>query len=780
MKNRLLLACVLYTVFVIYGSLVPWQYNGLSFGQGWRRFQQIPYLDLGIASRADWVANILLFVPLTFGWLGWWSYQRSQAARIVATPLVWLAGLGLCLGIEFTQVFFPPRTVSINDVVAESFGGAVGLAVWWRWGERLMSWLVAWQLRYQGVTPYLQLYLAGLFGYSVLPLDLTLSPVEFYHKWHEDRIILLPFGGLTGDWLKNVYDILADVALWVPVPWLWAKLTPMTPRQILWRVFWSALAIEGFQLFVYSRVTDVTDIGLAVVGGGLGLRLLGRRGWQSAAGLHGDTLARRLTLYGRLGYVSWGLLLIATLWYPYDFRFERQALLGWESRFFSVPLRAYYYGTEYRAITEVFHKLLFFVPVGGFCRVMFVALAKRPRRWVSGLAIAVVALVVESGQMFIPGKNSDMTDLLLEIGGGLLGFLVTGRILAEFYEDSRLVLGDPPSVLAESPNAVAKGRSTNGGWWPMLLGVSVTWAALTWVSQYPGTPYNVREWFSADFPALSAFGLTVLFFWCFGGPLAFLLNALGRGAGMGFCPKVLALHGLGAWLMVRLCLPLESLHDIVGSPILPVNADLELAVRFLGLFGVFSILQQGGNHLALLPLARSGHFARLFVVGGVWAAVVLPLGFWIVVDRAATDNLTELLPNGGYAWAVLNIGIYWFLVSWLSSSLAVSAVFFKIKRFSVVLAAFLVSFEVGYRLVNWGTEQYVLKYDQVFSTLQFLLSSDRAHLTPIAELRGRFYPLHAGVVALGFFAQYAMAVMFRDRMQQNYSPPKRRNLFNGR
>ena len=57
-----------YTAFVIYGSLVPLRFRARPLDEAWAYFQQIPYLELGIGSRADWVANILLFVPLAFLW----------------------------------------------------------------------------------------------------------------------------------------------------------------------------------------------------------------------------------------------------------------------------------------------------------------------------------------------------------------------------------------------------------------------------------------------------------------------------------------------------------------------------------------------------------------------------------------------------------------------------------------------------------------------------------------------------------------------------------------
>ena len=69
-RPTLFFLALLYLVFVIYGSLVPLHFHAQPWAQAVARFRGIPYLDLGIGSRADWVANILLFIPLAFLWLG--------------------------------------------------------------------------------------------------------------------------------------------------------------------------------------------------------------------------------------------------------------------------------------------------------------------------------------------------------------------------------------------------------------------------------------------------------------------------------------------------------------------------------------------------------------------------------------------------------------------------------------------------------------------------------------------------------------------------------------
>src|SRR4029079_16705846 len=95
-----------------------------------------------VNDRADWVANILLFVPLSFLALGALTVDtRSRVARFVAAVPVVVGCMGLSVLIEFVQIWFPTRTVSLNDIVAESIGGVIGVTIWLAMGQTLTAWV---------------------------------------------------------------------------------------------------------------------------------------------------------------------------------------------------------------------------------------------------------------------------------------------------------------------------------------------------------------------------------------------------------------------------------------------------------------------------------------------------------------------------------------------------------------------------------------------------------------------------------------------------------------
>ncbi|MCP4992290.1 MAG: VanZ family protein, partial [Gammaproteobacteria bacterium] len=124
-------AFIAYLVFVVYGSLIPFEYRAYTLYQALERFANIAYLNLGVGSRADWIANLVLYIPLAFLGCVWILGLRAvSVAKHLALVLVFTICLTVALTVEFTQIFFAPRTVSINDLVAETLGTLTGIVLW--------------------------------------------------------------------------------------------------------------------------------------------------------------------------------------------------------------------------------------------------------------------------------------------------------------------------------------------------------------------------------------------------------------------------------------------------------------------------------------------------------------------------------------------------------------------------------------------------------------------------------------------------------------------------
>lgn len=744
-------AALAYLGFVIYGSLVPLDFRPVPWEQAVARFGDIPYLNLGIASRADWVANILLFIPLAFFWNAMLAPRRSVAGGIVVSLLVTAGGVALSIGIEFSQIFFPPRTVSLNDILAEAIGTLLGVLLWWAAGRRFTRWLAGWlstgaSSGWPGRLLYT--YLFGLFAYSLLPLDLTLSPVEIFHKWRAGRVMLIPFGYHFANPAQALYGLLSDVAIWVPAGLLYRIHHRARGQLSLWLVLVAAAALlEGLQLFVYSRVSDVTDIFTAGVGAALGIWLARQLG-QAETSAQRDTVPQPAIWLAAT--LAWIAVLMAVFWYPFDFRTDGGFVRERLALFAKVPFETYYYGTEFRAATELLHKLLFFMPLGAL-----LALALRPLRhragagivWTFGVALVFgVPLAIELGQALLPGKYPDSTDWLLEVLGSVLGYSLVARLKA--VRTARKPAAHPASGAV---SAALPSRRQNDRQGAHLLVYGVLLAGVWLVTHAPAAPYNVRELLGGN-PLLSVFLLAGLLYWTCGAPAWIARRSEAAGSGAWRMLPLLAVHAGIAWVLLRSAVPMESVHDIVGSPVLDWPWEWELIGRFLALYGAVVFLLTGGALLAMRLCAGRRGVAVLH-----WfsiALVLLPLLYWVVVRGAATDNLTELMRDGGSVAASGWLALYW-LVLGLAGAIA-GRLLARCCALPWGWLAFIVagSLPLGYALFNAATEPMIVKYGQVFSATQFLFSPDRGHYASGIYLLVRYAAFQIWLTALVMLTQY--------------------------
>lgn len=762
-----------YLTFAIYGSLVPLHFRALPWDQAVAQFSNIPYLSLGIASRADWVANILLFIPLAFLWNGLLAPRDHSAVagggrlRGVAVSLLIVAlCVALSIAIEFTQTFFPPRTVSLNDILAESIGAMIGVMLWWMLGARFVRWLAGWSNAHQGWPGrLLYLYLFGLAVYSVLPLDLTISPVELFHKWREGRVMLIPFGFHFTHPAQALYALLSDMAIWAPAGVLYRLHRSTDKVAVQWlALIAAAVVVEGLQLFVYSRVSDITDIITAGLGAGLGLWgarfVANMETGMEAKGSGGMYGLPHPTLWLALG---WCGVLMTVFWFPFDFRTdgsfvrERLALLG------KVPFETYYYGTEFRAITEVLHKILFFMPLGAFMALAARSLRHHMMSVVMRILTPVVLpgmpAVIELGQTMLPGKYPDTTDWLLETFGALLGYTLIvwqKRGSPGYAKPVRPIVpaATPAPAFTRSPAPTHPHRGMH--WKPHAMVYGVLLAGIWLVTHSPAAPYNVRE-LLGEYPLWSAVLLAGLLYWTFGAPVWIAMRSDAAGLrGWNMLP-LLFVHAVFAWVLLRSAVPMESIHDIVGSPVLGWPWEWEIMGRFLALFGIATLLLTGAAVIILrLCGARTGK-ALLY-----WCYItllLLPALLWVVVGAAATDNLTELMRDGGSVTACVWLVIFWLMIAF-TGSLTSRALARRSPspwpwRWAAMLAV-AASLPLGYAVFTAATEPLVIKYDQVFSAMQFLFSPDRGHYASGAGLLIRYGIFQSGLIALIVLTQYPL------------------------
>jgi VanZ family protein len=414
---------IAFFAIAIYGSLVPFQFTPLPWREAAARFARTPFLSLAIESRSDFVANILLFIPLGFCAMGLMLVDR----RGPGLKLAWAAvvAVSLCLlsvAIEFTQVFFPPRTVSQNDILAETIGGVIGVVLWLfvgqvatNWARRLWS---AWD-RENLVTVLLPKYFLFLVLIHLMPLDLTISPALIYRKFEAGRIVLVPFQ--SRNWPETGRKALMQLVYYAPLGVL-LGLLPQRYRHCLgsWpRILVIGLLLAGImeilQIFVYTRGADVTDalLGGASVFSGWALgRLLVTRGWQDRppAWLKWAALA------------IWVVAALVAEWRPFNFTINNAELIERLGQVGLVPFADYYAGTDYNSFDQFLHKALLFFPLG-----VILTLGWRLRvSGTVGLALLAAAML-EAGQLMLPKRHASVSDVLVLTFGAWIGAVVARR-----------------------------------------------------------------------------------------------------------------------------------------------------------------------------------------------------------------------------------------------------------------------------------------------------------------------------------------------------------------
>lgn len=431
-----------YVALVVYGSLVPFQFRMIPLAEAWDRFRALPYFELSIESRSDWAANILLFVPLGFLMMAASRVDRPSRLRTIAVAaLTILTCAMLSAAVEFTQIWFPPRVVSQNDLVAESLGGAVGVGLWVLVGQRL-TWFARDYTSTLSSRRNFELvlggYLVGFLIYSVLPLDLTISPADLWRKYRDGRILVFGLGG--GNPGELAISILAKIAPFVPVGLLVSsQLGPRRSRigdlrRGLVLGGFLALGIEAAQLIVDSRVTNGADIlwGALGVAAGVGL-------WRTQT--FGPAARQRSAVSGRgrswfwLGLaVVYAAALITIFWMPFRFVIDRNLILSRIHGLTRVPFAALFWGTYWNAMSQITSKVLWFAPLGALLARGIVISAtqvsgRRLRALACLLACLALATTIELGQVFLPDHVADLTDVLLYETGAALGLIMTLRVL---------------------------------------------------------------------------------------------------------------------------------------------------------------------------------------------------------------------------------------------------------------------------------------------------------------------------------------------------------------
>jgi VanZ family protein len=400
-------------LFALYASVVPLDFRPLPVGDAVARFGAVLAEPVRVESRSDWLANILLILPVGYLLAGALLVDRPRRSWLWAVPVVPVCGVVAAM-LEFAQLYFPPRVSSVNDIVAQTLGAAVGVALWVAAGPRLTDLArVAWH-RVDDRSLALRLlpgYLVLLLLLQTVPLDVIASPVDLYRKLRDGGVCLLAPAFRSGDGWGLAVREAWELAAFVPLGVLAAYWPGWTRRGVLSLGLAVAGGVELVQLFIASHSCAAADVligALAVLGGWwVAVRLRDRTGWGSARSL---------------GLAAWMAMAVLVAWAPFDFTADAAQVPGRVAELWRVPLADYERTTPFHALDESVHKGLLFLVLG--ILLASPGASRRPRALLlrGVMAPAAVATAMELGQLLLPTRYASVSDVLVETAAAAVGF----------------------------------------------------------------------------------------------------------------------------------------------------------------------------------------------------------------------------------------------------------------------------------------------------------------------------------------------------------------------
>ena len=341
--------------------------------------------------------------------------------------LIFIFSVALSIAIEFTQQFFPPRTVSLNDIFAEIFGTLVGIFLWWASGERVRD-LIESLLAEGKHAAYaaLVLYTMGYLAFSLFPYDFLVSAAEISAKLNGNYFHWFASRSTCGNALRCSSKLIAESAAVVPVGLLIGLVSRRSGGSLVrtagWIGFGLGLVIETLQFFLVSGLSLGASVVMRIIGVMIG----------AAAG---EKLKRSLwpLLYLVSPFVpiisaGYVILLAAVAWLGKKpiLTFE-QGLKRLDEISF-MPFFYHYYTSESAAMTSLFAVVIMFFPMGvqyWIWRVTrlrdFVARGTINATFLGG----IVSAGIEFGKLFFGSARPDPTNVFIGALAAGAGFICT-------------------------------------------------------------------------------------------------------------------------------------------------------------------------------------------------------------------------------------------------------------------------------------------------------------------------------------------------------------------
>jgi hypothetical protein len=401
-------------VAIVYVSVVATtagiNFRPLPLSEAWQLFLDTPYIALGSDQQPDWMANLLLLVPLAFLIAGAVSPRRVTALTWIAAFFAFLICFALVLAIKFAQLYFPPRTVTLNYIFAQSLGSLLGVSLFGLFHRRLYAF--ARSIRLGGPRSLeiaLAVYAVVLFAYFLFPFDFAFTSVDLNARLGSLPQLLFAWPNADRGLGLRLVLLLASVATTAPLGML---IVLRSPKITLWRAatvgFVAMTGVCAATIFVISGTPTFITVVIRTIGIVAGAAIMQRwkpgnlAGWRAVA-------SRRMPLLVP-AYILAVLFvndLLALRWRGVD---DALAALDWRGM---APFWHYYMVSKTHGIASFVVHAAMFAPIG-----IMVWLRRgdgRMAMWLAmGLAFAFATLV-EIGRWLRPELQPDISNIFVAV-----------------------------------------------------------------------------------------------------------------------------------------------------------------------------------------------------------------------------------------------------------------------------------------------------------------------------------------------------------------------------
>ena len=312
------------------------------------------------------------------------------------------------IAVKYLQLFFPPRTVSLNYIEAQSLGSLLGVALFWVSADRLFPVLRG--ISGPGSRPLLivcGIYGVALFLFYLFPFDFALSSEDFRERSAALPNMLLSWTGEGRSPTLRAVVVLADTVATIP---LGVLLALKSRRRSLFRIAVTGLVMMSMVTVLTMLVLTATPSLIAILYRTVGIVI----GAAMLMWAERQDPVRWRNLLARLvpPMIPPYLLAVAfvnDLLSP-QWRRMSEALAAFDE-FGLLPFYHHYIVSKAQAAASVAVHLLTFAPIG-----VMVALRRGGRRaeiWTAAVLAAVLSFGVELGRWFKPELQPDFSNVII-------------------------------------------------------------------------------------------------------------------------------------------------------------------------------------------------------------------------------------------------------------------------------------------------------------------------------------------------------------------------------